>query len=118
MTFARFQEIFASKYPDGEVWMHDVFEHGQRGKRQKVAVVFKPNSKVYMYAGAYEDVLYKVGINCISKERLAEAEIHLKDLKKSNGKPDPFFGFTIDNSKEIEALEKQIEQYKTEWVIG
>ena len=117
MTFKKFEEVFKQKYPDGRVWMHDEFEHGQRGKRQKVAVVFNPNSKVYMYAGAYEDVLCKVGINCISKERFTELEHRLAYYQKLDGKED-FFGGVFDCKADIQQLTDEIENYKKNWIIA
>ena len=118
MTFKRFEEIFKSRYPDGSVWMHDKFEHGAPGKRDKVAVVFSPLSKVYMYTGAYDAILQRVGIKCVSKEHLAEAEVTLMDLKDRHGKPDEFFGIMIDNGDEIARLEKWIEEVKRDYIIA
>ena len=117
MTFKKFQSLFATKYPDGEVFPHDVFCHGESGKIQKVGVVFKPNGKVFMYRGAYEDILCKIGINVISKERFSELEMRLERLNEWNG-TDDFFGGVIDNTEAIQKLESQIAEYKANWIIA
>ena len=118
MTFKKFQSLFATKYPDGRVWMHDEFEHGVSGRRQKVAVEFKPHGKVFMYSGAYEDILCKIGINVISKERFHELEVNLDHLKELNGTTDEFFGGLWDCTEAISTLEKRIEDYKANWIIA
>ena len=118
MTFKRFEEIFKSRYPDGTVYMHDEFSHGASGTRQKIAVIFAPGGKVYMYRGAYEDVLCRIGINTISKERLAELEIHVRDLRDRNGKPDMFFGGIHDCSDELRRAESRLEEVRRDYIIA
>ena len=121
MTFKKFEELFLQKYPDGQCWMHDEFCHGQSGYRQKVGIVFKPQTKVYMYAGAYEDILCKVGVNVISKERFAELLVRLEEYKrrqKEYGGTDWFFGIPVDYSKDITELEAQIAKYRKDWIIA
>lgn len=121
MTFKKFEELFHQKYPDGQVWMHDEFCHGQSRCRQKVAVVFKPQTKVYMYAGAYEDILNKVGISVISKQRFAELLARLEQYKRwqdDHGGTDGFFGIPVDYSKDISKLEAEIEQIKKDCIIA
>lgn len=117
MTFKKFQSLFATKYPDGEVFPHDVFCHGESGKIQKVGIVFKPNGKVFMYRGAYEDILCKIGINVISKERFSQLEMRLDHLKELNG-TDDFFGGVFDYADSIKDIETQIADYKANWIIA
>ena len=117
MTFKQFEQLFHSKYPDGQCWMHDEFEHDVPGRRQKVAVVFAPNGKVYKYAGAYEDVLCKIGVPTISKQRMDNLEANLKNLQATDGKADEFFGIMVDNSAEIARLTAEIEQIKATHVV-
>lgn len=117
MTFAKFQKIFADKYPEGRVWMHNEVCRDQSHYKQKVAVEFQPGGKLYFYAGAYEDVLCKVGINCISKERFAELEQRLEQWKRWNG-TDDFFGGVMDYTKDIQKLTDEIENYKKNWIIA
>ena len=117
MTFKKFEALFKAKYPMGEVFPHDVFEHDVPGRIQKVGVVFNPNGKTYMYRGAYEDILCKCGINTISKERFAELEGRLVHLKKLNGATDEFFGGSFDCSEDIARLTVEIEDYKANYVI-
>lgn len=118
MTFKKFQSLFLSKYPHGHVWMHDEYEHGVSGRRQKVAVAFYPYGKVFMYRGAYEDILCKIGINVISKERFHELEMRLDHFKKLDGTTDEFFGGIWDCADAIQKLEKEIAEYKANWVIA
>ena len=116
MTFKRFEEIFKSRYPDGHVWMHDDYM-SHPGNRQKVGVEFAPNSKVYLYRGAYEDILCRIGINTISKARLAETVNYLEHLKRHHGDPDVFFGggYT-DNMKDIMKMEAFLAEVRRDYV--
>ena len=121
MTFKKFEELFLEKYPEGTVWMHDEFCHGEQGKRQKVGVVFKQRGKVYMYAGAYEDILSKVGIEVISKQRFSELLARLDQYKRwqaDHGGTDGFFGLPVDYSKDIAELEARIEEIKKDCIIA
>lgn len=117
MTFKKFETLFLQKYPNGEAFAHDVFEHGVPGRVQKVAVVFENGGKVYKYRGAYEDILCKVGIPVISKERFAELEARLAHYQKENG-TETLFGDVFDYSAEIAALTAEIEKYRKEYVIA
>ena len=117
MTFKNFETLFKGKYPDGTAYAHDVFEHRAPGRIQKVAVTFAPDGKVYMYRGAYEDILCKIGIPVISKERLKEMETRLERLKESNG-DDNFFGGTVDNTQEIAELEAELARIMKECVVA
>jgi hypothetical protein len=118
MTFKRFEEIFKSRYPDGTVWMHDDYM-SHSGNRQKVGVEFAPNTKVYLYRGAYEDILCRIGIKTISKERLAEAEIHLEHLKRRHGDPNMFFpGLYTDCMEDIIKTESFLAEVRRDYVIA
>ena len=115
MTFQKAQEIFSTKYPDGEL-----VQHGKMGgteKNRKITVIFKDGGRCYEYYGAYEDVLCRVGINVISKERLAEMKQRLTTCIARNGKPD-FFGGVMDCSDEIRDLQNRIAEYESEWIIA
>lgn len=116
MTFAKYQSLFLQKYPNGETFMHDEFMHGTDRNRQKVGVVFEPNGKVYMYRGAYEDILCRIGVNVISKERFSELEARLAHLKEMDGTED-LFGGVFDYSDEIASVVSEIEKYKTDYTI-
>lgn len=118
VTFKKFETLFKGKYPNGTVFPHDVFEHGVPGRIQKVHVTFSPNGKGYFYRGAYEDILCKIGIPVISKERFTALEGQLEKLKDMDGKTDEFFGGVYDWSTEIERLSKEIEDYKKNYVIA
>ena len=114
MTFRRFEEIFKTRYPDG--W---VLPHGKLGgteKSMKTTVCFSPNGKSFLYCGAYEDILCKMGIKTISKARLAETKIRLSDLRERNGKEN-LFGMIIDNSREIDRVEEFLSEIEREYII-
>ena len=115
MTFKKFQSLFETKYPDG--WVHPHGRYGGCEKNMKVTLSFSPNGKSYSYYGAYEDILCRIGINVISKERLAEVEQRLETVKKWNGTED-FFGGIMDTTQEIKELEKRIADYKSNWIIA
>ena len=115
MTFVKFQEIFHTKYPDGEVISHGKF--GGTQKNMKTTVIFQPSGKCYSYYGAYEDVLNKIGFKVISKERFTEAEMRLKRLVDLNGKMG-FFGEIVNNDAEIQSLAQQIKTYREEYTIA
>ena len=117
MTFKKFESLFKEKYPNGTVYPHDVYEHGVPGRVQKVAVEFAPGGKVYKYAGAYEDILCRMGINVISKERFAEIESNLNHMQELHGSADEFFGGVFDCSASIATLTAEIEKYRSEYII-
>ena len=117
MTFKNFETLFKTKYPNGTVDPHDVFEHGVPGRIQKVHVVFTPNGKGYMFRGAYEDILCRIGINVISKERFSALETRLEHLRELDGSTDEFFGGTFDCSESIATLTAEIEKYRAEYTI-
>lgn len=117
MTFRRFEEIFKTKYPTGNVWMHDKFA-AHSGNRQKVAVEFVPHGRVYLYRGAYEDILCRIGIKTISKARLSELVNHLESLKRKHGDPDVFFGMGYtDNMRSIMKAEALLAEISRDYVI-
>ena len=115
MTFKKFEEIFLSKYPEGCISMHA--KSGSSVKGNKVSVAFAPTGKVYEYAGAYEDVLSKMGFKVISKERLAEVEMRLATLVERNGKP-CFFGGVVDNTAEIVRVEAFLKEVKDSYIVA
>lgn len=117
MTFKKFESLFKGKYPNGTVYPHDVYEHGVPGRVQKVAVEFAPGGKVYKYAGAYEDILCKVGVKVISRERFESLCSSLKALTDANGTQDIFFGGVIDNTAEIEDLTRKVDEYRKNYQI-
>ena len=116
MTFKKFEEIFKTRFPEGEVFSHGDFAGTE--KNMKTTAVFAPGGKVYSYYGAYDIVLQKMGIKCVSKEHLAEEMLRLKDLRDRDGKPDMFFGGMVDNSAEIERLEARIAEINRDFIIA
>lgn len=122
MTFKRFEEIFLSKNPGGMVVAHGQF--GGTERNNKTTVVFRDGGKTYSYYGAYEDVLCKMGINTISKERLESLQKQLARLQEENGKEEEnlFFDddepWIIDWSREIAELEARLDDIKKNYIIA
>lgn len=114
MTFKKFEELFKSKYPNGMVCKHGEF--AQTEKNKKVALVFSESSKVYEYYGAYEDILCRIGIPVISKERIVSLEQTLAQYKSWHGKED-FFGGVRDCSANIAKYTAEIENYRRNYAI-
>lgn len=114
MTFAKFNELFKSKYPEGEVVQHGKF--GGTEKNKKTTVIFVPGGKCYEYYGAYEDVLNRVGIKVISQSRFHDKQSCLESYKKWNGR-EALFGGRFDYNKEIVRLECEIKEILDNYVI-
>lgn len=118
MTESRANEIFRTKYPEGEICRRNTTSAGN-----KFWVTFKPNGKVYYYAcSSYAELLNRFGFNIVYKhdvesveETLKRYEQQLEDAK--NGKFDTFaFVFVERNEEtekqEIEDLQKLVNAYK------
>ena len=109
MTFKKFEELFLSKYPNGEVVAHGQF--GGTEKNNKVAVIFNPNSKVYEYYGSYQTILNRLGIKVLYRSDVEWAKNKLAYYKENDGTPSPFSLFRNtprDYSKEITEYEKYL----------
>lgn len=115
MTFANFESLFKSKYQDGHVHMHGKFAGTEKNK--KVTVVFSENGRCYDYYGAYEDILCRVGILVISKQRLRDVESRLEQCKRWHGTQKLFEDGFEDYSSDIERLAKEIEDYKENYIV-
>ena len=115
MTFKRFEELFLTKYPNGEVIGHGKFAQTERNK--KTTVIFNPNGKCYHYYGAYEDILNRLGIKVYSESRLHSLEMSLKHYKEWHGQPSLFGDGVDDYSAEIKRLESDIADIKENYVI-
>ena len=118
MTEKKANEIFRTKYPEGEICRKNTTSAGN-----KFWVTFKPNSKVYYYScTSYVELLRRFGFDVVYKHDVKSAEETLKRYEKQledakNGKFQPFaFAFierTPETEKaEIEDLQKQIDEYK------
>ena len=116
MTFEKYQEAFKAKYPNGRTWMHNDMCRDQSGYKGKVAVEFVPGGKLYFYTGAYEDVLNKIGVNSISKERYSTLTDRLARYLEMNGQED-LFGCVIDLSREIAETQAELKRIETECVV-
>lgn len=115
MTFSKFEGLFKSKYPNGEVVQHGKF--GGTENNKKITVIFTPNGKCYEYYGAYEDVLNRLGIKVISKARLHNTELALKHYKEWHGSPRLFGDGIEDYSADIERLTKELANINENYII-
>ena len=118
MTEARANEIFRTKYPEGEICRKNTTSAGN-----KFWVIFNPNGKVYYYScTSYAELLNRFGFKVVYKHDLVSAQETLKRYEKQledakNGKFPPFaFAFIERNPEtekaEIEDLQKQVNEYK------
>ena len=118
MTEARANEIFRTKYSEGEIVRRNNSSAGN-----KFWVTFKPQGKVYYYAcSTYAELLGRFGFEIAYKHDIKNAEETLKKYEEQledakNGKFDPFaFVFTERNKEseeaEINDLQKQVDEYK------
>ena len=121
MTEARANEIFRTKYPEGEICR----KHSTSAEN-KYWVTFKPEGKVYYYSGtSYQQVLGKLGFPIAYKHNIetAKAEVarytkQLEDLH--DGIHGPFFNL-FGNKTDEEAMAddiafatEQLNQWKEE----
>lgn len=116
MTFKQFEAIAKKYRPDAVVSKHGEFWRNHETVT-RLGIYFidadgNP-SKVYDYAGTYQEVLRKLGIETVTKEQIEIAETMLAKLKAEHGKTDPFFGLTIDNSESIKEYETKLKQYES-----
>lgn len=117
MTEARANEIFRTKYPEGEIVRKNASSAGW-----KYFVVFKHGGKVYEYGcTSYQQLLGRFGFNIAykhdienAKEQLSKYEKQLEDAK--NGKFQPFAFVFVERTKEAEEEEiKSIQKEVNEW---
>ena len=120
MTFAKFETLLKTKYPESSACPHGKF--AQTDKNKKVEINFTHHGKCYCYYGSYQDILFKVGIKTAYKYQIVFAERHLAQLKTEHGKPNPFNLFNpnaiCDRSKEIEDWSSYLSDIKSgEYII-
>lgn len=78
MTEARANEIFRTKYPEGEITRKNASSAGW-----KYFVTFKPNGKAYYYScTSYAELLNRFGFNVIYKHDLESAKTTLERYTK------------------------------------
>lgn len=118
MTEKKANEIFRTKYPEGEICRRNTTSAGN-----KFWVTFKPNGKVYYYAcSTYSELLGRFGFKVVYKHDVVNAEEALKRYEKQledakNGKFQPFaFAFIERNEEtekaEIEDLQNKVNEWK------
>lgn len=118
MTEKKANEIFRTKYPEGEICR----KHSTSAE-WKYWVTFKPNGKVYYYScSSYAELLNRFGFKVVYKHDIKSAEETLNSYEKQledakNGKFSVFaFAFIERNEEtekqEIENLQKQVNEYK------
>lgn len=104
MTFKRFEELFKSKYPDGEVVAHGKF--GGTEANGKTTVIFTPYGKCYEYYGSYQEVLARLGIQALYQRDIEEAKQRLAHYKEKHGTRG--YSLFIDGGDYIHDYSKEI----------
>lgn len=118
MTEAKANEIFRTKYPDGEICRRN-----STSAENKYWVTFKPNSKVYYYScTSYAELLNKLGFEVVYKHNIESAKATLeryeKELNEAKaGKFSKFAFIFTEQTPETEKyyindLQAQVDQYK------
>lgn len=118
MTEARANEIFRTKYPEGEIVRRNNSSAGN-----KFFVTFKPQGKVYYYAClTYVELLRRFGFDVVYSHDVAAVKSSLRHYEKQleeakNGIFQPFTFAFIERNKEseeaeIEFLQNQVNEYK------
>ena len=118
MTEKKANEIFRTKYPEGEICRRNSTSAGN-----KFWVTFKPNGKVYYYAcSSYAELLKRFDFEVVYKHDIKTAEDTLAKYEKQledalNGKFPAFaFAFTDRNEEtekeEIQFLQDQVNDWK------
>ena len=117
MTEKKANEIFRTKYPEGEICRKNTTSAGN-----KYWVTFKPNGKVYYYScSSYAELLKRFDFKIVYKHDLESAELTLKNYEQQledakNGNFNPFAFAFIEQTKEsekaeIEYLQNQVDEY-------
>ena len=127
MTEKKANEIFRTKYPEGEIVRRNASSAGN-----KFWVTFKPEGKAYYYScNTYKELLTRFGFNVIYEHDVNSVRSYIDSLErkleelKSGNHVNIFadaLGITID--KEIEDCVRELEQqkevlkyYETECII-
>lgn len=118
MTIKQVNEIFRTKYPEGEVFQKGTFG-GVADSR--VAVVFKRGGKVYAYnVNNYVQLLERFGFELLYEREVKHIENRIKELEeliKVGGKKG-LFAFEKDKNwhtftaEEIKKMEEEIKENK------
>ena len=126
MTEAKANEIFRTKYPEGNIIRKNVTSAGN-----KYWVTFNPNSKAYFYsATSYAELLNRLGFKVVYRHNLETAKQQVEHYeekinKYKKGELDEFeilFGLTeeqlIENTeRELNDAKKRVNYYKNECII-
>ena len=114
MTFNNFEQIVKKHYPNCKLFKHGEFA----GNKINVAVIFNgEHGRVYKYNGTYCDVLNRLGIKAIYEHNYQSYKNALEVAKRTHGKKNPFFGGTMDNSREIEEYTNYLNDIEQNYVI-
>ena len=118
MTESRANEIFRTKYPEGEICRKNSTSAGN-----KYWVTFNPNGKVYYYSGtSYQQVLGKLGFKIAYQSNIDTAKAAVERYEKKlidlkNGIKPAFFNcFNLMSDEEAMVCEiAETEKSLAEW---
>lgn len=115
MTFKQFEAIVKEYRPDAVVSKHGGYWNGKSDWRLGIYFVDENGneSRVYKYGGTYQQVLSKLGIETVTKEQIEVAKMELERCKEQHGKPDMFFGNTVDMTGQIKFWEEELAKAET-----
>lgn len=113
MTYKQFEAIAKAYRPDVRVSRHGTFCEGRSKWTLGIVFIGKDGkeSRVYDYAGTYQEVLEKLGIETVTKEQIKTAEEMLAEFKAEHGKKG-LLGNTINNEYFIKQYEDKLRRYE------
>ena len=115
MTEARANEIFKTKYPEGEIINGKNFGGSCAGR---MVVIFNKGGKVYQYnATSYQAILERFGFKILYKHNVKAYERQIESLEKSiaDGGERDFFdasGWHSYSRDEIKIMQAEIQRLK------
>lgn len=118
MKLNKANEIFRTKYPTGEIFSHNYgCGYSDATMKNKVALCFSENSKVYTYSGSYEKVLTKLGFDVPKSQKQIEYEKHNQEVERQIQEGifdfDDEFLFDDENDTSSNKVESKTEAIET-----
>ena len=126
MTEQKANQIFKTKYPEGEIVRRNNSSAGN-----KFWVTFKPEGRVYYYSCAtYQELLSRFGFEIVYQHNVTSVKEYIDKLEKQlaelkSGKGNKFadlFGISLEDQikdcvKDLEEQKKLLHHWETECII-